>query len=341
MENLHYDYQKIDSLNCYLNFILADRDSGKTYGLLKKMIKRHIRYKKEYLYLRRTKEEIRQCRDNLLNWIIANDEFPDYEFRCPGSSWQIKHVKEKNWTTFLHMKRLSSASATKGYSAPKLEYILFDEFTLEKTTYQRYLDNEIDLLFSLIETIMRDNEKIKIYCCGNATSINNPYTLFYGLYSLEKGFNFPPNRDKQVVFDYQPNMKKSQERKKKKFFNVIKGSRYAKMAYDSEFVYESQDFICDEPNNSYFQFCIVHDNITLGVHSTDDNIIYISTRYNKTCKNYFVIDKRMHTEDRLFLDRKSNTARILVNSYKNNMLYYSNQTVKTIFLDFLNKIGVY
>ena len=56
----YWDIPRTASHNCLFNFILGIRGAGKTYGMLKYLIERNIKYGYNFLYLRRSEEELKK-----------------------------------------------------------------------------------------------------------------------------------------------------------------------------------------------------------------------------------------------------------------------------------------
>ena len=56
-----YDYTKLLSYNALLNFIIGERGVGKSYGAKKFVANRFIKKKKQFVYLRRYKTELKEA----------------------------------------------------------------------------------------------------------------------------------------------------------------------------------------------------------------------------------------------------------------------------------------
>lgn len=66
MENVmsYYDYHKIISYNCPLNILIGERGVGKSYGAKKYVIKKFVKDKSKFMYLRRYDNELKSVFPN-------------------------------------------------------------------------------------------------------------------------------------------------------------------------------------------------------------------------------------------------------------------------------------
>ena len=81
---MYIDLSKILSYNALLNFIIASRGTGKTYGTTKFVAKKFIEKEEEFIYLRRYKSELQKSIPRFFNAISVNNEFPDHVFSHKG-----------------------------------------------------------------------------------------------------------------------------------------------------------------------------------------------------------------------------------------------------------------
>ena len=63
----YYDYHKIISYNCPLNILIGERGVGKSYGAKKYVIKKYLKDKSEFMYLRRYDNELKSVFPNKRN----------------------------------------------------------------------------------------------------------------------------------------------------------------------------------------------------------------------------------------------------------------------------------
>ena len=62
-----YDYHKIISYNCPVNILIGERGVGKSYGAKDYVIKKYLKDKSQFLYLRRYENELKSIFANKRN----------------------------------------------------------------------------------------------------------------------------------------------------------------------------------------------------------------------------------------------------------------------------------
>lgn len=131
-KNLYFNYHKIMSYNCMLNFLIGERGVGKTYGAIKFAIKKFLQKGEQFAYIRRYKSELNSAKRSLFSAIKSNNEFDNMlnnkgdTFYCDG-------------TICGYGMTLSTAQNLKSSNYEKVKTIIFDEFIPQarKTLHKR------------------------------------------------------------------------------------------------------------------------------------------------------------------------------------------------------------
>lgn len=165
------------------NFINGPRGIGKTYSLLKWLIKQALKGR-EFVYVVRTQDE---KKDMVLEFAlkkVLQNEYPDLD--CAFSM----NACMEGSGTLAHCLALTEAIKVKKRSYPNVYYMLFDEYTIEKGT-GRYINGfqEPELFVNLYDTIDRREDRVKCFFMGNNTSYYNPYHL-YPLFGMPHDVDF-------------------------------------------------------------------------------------------------------------------------------------------------------
>lgn len=238
----YYDFGPILSHNAEFNFVVGGRGLGKTYGAKKRAIKRAIERGEEFIYLRRYEKERTKSRDTFFADLIANEEFPEWDFRSNGNYFEMTSAatrgdKKREWTRIGYAMVLSTAQQDKSVAFPNVTTIIFDEFIIEKGAI-RYLPNETVVFNNLYSTVDRWQDKTKVFFLANAVSIGNPYFITYGIlpdadttflkldYGKAKGF---------IAADFPDADEFASEVKKTRFGQFIDGSDYEEFAIMNKF----------------------------------------------------------------------------------------------------------
>ena len=69
-----YSFDKLYSFNGALNVVIGARGLGKSYGAKVKAVRDYVKHKKQFIYLRRSDEELKRTKDAFFADILG--EFP-------------------------------------------------------------------------------------------------------------------------------------------------------------------------------------------------------------------------------------------------------------------------
>ena len=142
-ESKWYNPNRLFSHNAFINFVMSPRGNGKSYSAKEKIIKNYLKDGSQSVYVRRTKVEIDEVKDTY--WNDIQEAYPNLEFKVEGDIGYI------NNDIVVYFIPLSTSTNKKSASYPKVKLIVFDEYIITKTTYNRYLKNEMTLFLDLIE----------------------------------------------------------------------------------------------------------------------------------------------------------------------------------------------
>ena len=81
---IFYNPAQTLSYNYKVNMVCSMRGPGKTFGTLVMLINRFLKYGEQFIYLRRTQEELKECKNKLFDDIKAKEVFPGVELKCDG-----------------------------------------------------------------------------------------------------------------------------------------------------------------------------------------------------------------------------------------------------------------
>ena len=177
--------------------IYGERSNGKSYSILEFLIEEFVNseYTKSFGYIRRWKEDIYNV---LLNQVfksikkddlgrnrisdITKGEYNDIlvKDKCfylmkRDEDGEIETVYEKQ--PFGYIFSLSSSERIKSTGYPDIFYIFFEEFISEGLP----MVNEFARFRSVLSTIIRNDDKVKIIMAGNTINKHNIYFKEFGL----------------------------------------------------------------------------------------------------------------------------------------------------------------
>lgn len=155
--------------------VVGARGTGKTYGLLKKLVLED----KKFIYLRRLKSQLDQC---------GRDEGNPFKKINSDTGTDIKPFPSQGLISFRRNEKtgdlvavgvaLSVVANTRGTDFSDIDYIVFDEFIASDG--ERPIKNEFLAFLNFYETVNRNRElegkqPVKCFMLGNANKLANPY----------------------------------------------------------------------------------------------------------------------------------------------------------------------
>jgi hypothetical protein len=329
-KSLYYDPNKLLSYNRILNFVIGARGIGKSYAWKVHPIKRFLKYGEQFIYLRRYKPELKKVSfyfDNI------KDEFPGVELKTKGREFYVDG-KLAGWAI-----PLSSWQSEKSNAYPNVSNIIFDEFLREKDN-SGYLPNEVPALLNLMDTVFRDRENCRCICLSNATSVVNPYFLYFNLIpNINKRFN----ANESIVIEIPDSKDFSAERKKTRFGKLIADTEYGEMSLENTFVNDHQVFIEKRSKESKYVFSIVYKGMTIGIWAdVDIGLLYMSNDHDPSSRHVFVLSKDDLNENAMLVTGWKNNYYLkkLMASFMNGYLRFDNQVLRNVGYEMFKKMNI-
>lgn len=204
----HYSLKNILQQNALYNVIFGERSNGKTFAVLELAL---FGYHKDgieingYLddgsqlgIIRRWDEDFKGNNGHKMfdNFISNEEQGNIIEKRTKGKynyiyyyagKWFLQKINEngevetKDENPFAYAFSLTSEEHYKSTSYPKIKIVLFDEFLTRKY----YLPDEFINFTSVLSTIIRLRDDVKIFMCGNTVNKYCPYFSEMGLKNVK------------------------------------------------------------------------------------------------------------------------------------------------------------
>lgn len=331
-----YNPQITLSHNALLNYVVGARGVGKTYGTTKLGIKRFLKGKGTFIYLRRYKTELVDF-EKQFNAVSKDEELKDYIIGVKGKKayivkktdneeQDIKNLyKQKNM--FCQAVALSTAVSKKSADYSDVSMILFDEFIIEKSSIH-YLPNEVEALLGFMETVGRMRDDFVVMAMSNSVTWNNPHFQYWGC--RNRGREFAHYKDGLILVQNVDSTLYSQQKATTKMGRLMLTSDYGRYTIGNEFINDDTPFIELKTEKAVHIFSINIGQKHLGAWiDYDEDKLYLS---NKVGKNDNVVYSLM-TEDRepcvlwLKAHKKNYHYQLLKLAYENSNLYFTSQDV--------------
>lgn len=338
-DGLHYDYREIDSYNRILNFIVGSRGIGKTYGFKQKVIEAYENKKSQFIYMRRTPDEMNNPKAKELFWPLKlKEEYPHLELSYqPGGVYTVSYGEGP--LIIGYAMALSRAGKEKSIEYDMVKNVCFDEFIIEKQHY-RYMPGETRNFQEAMVTICRDRSDCKFYLLANALTWNNPYFVDYNIHPPKEGEEFV--KGKNWVVHCASNQAFTEHMKQTPLGNLFSeiDNEYFDYAFKNELLNDTNDFIKPKSKYALYNFTLIYNNKPLGVwHDLKTDEIFITEKYDDGNVLKFVFSKSDFREGTTLLTTKTPFIKSLVKHFQQNAVFFDKSMTKGIFYDWLKYIG--
>ena len=309
----YWDINKILPYNRCFNLINGERSIGKSYTTQKFIVKRAIERGQEFVYIVRTQDEKKKGIFESAFQKVLQNEFGNYNFKFNSEEMFHEYdneAGEKEIVRLGYCFALTECVKIKKRSFPNVKYLMFDEYMLEANQSISYVNgwNEPDLFLSMYHTIDRENDKVVCFLLGNNTSFYNPY-------HMHKAFNIPQIKkgelwyNENVLFQWATCTEELKEDKAaSKFLRMIEPTKYGQYAAKGDYIDDNTEFIGKKDSSATHYFTFDYNENTFGVWlSRNEGVIYISEKYDPSCKIHFAFSLKDHKENTLLTKDKHNT----------------------------------
>ena len=328
-KSIWFNVDRTLSHNCYINMITGNRGVGKTYNSLKRCIKNFLNKGEQFVYMRRYKSEMEGGKkEAIFNSLIADRVFPDHELTVKG--WKM-YCDGKEMGFFIP---LSCSQSFKSVSYDLVTTIIFDEFIVDKA-HIRYLKDEMNVFFDVLETVFRMRENVRVLMLSNAISIYNPYFVFYGVKNLDmsKEFNKPAP---DVLIQYVKNEAYIEAKKNSRLGRLIHGTEYEKYSVENEWLLDNKHFVAQKTNAAKNMYNITYMSHTFGVWiDYDEGKFYCSRKYNKNRNLHYVLTNSDFKPNTLLImgAKKDPVLKLFVENYKLGNVLFEDNNIKSTFIE--------
>lgn len=281
-----FNPQELLSYNKLINFVVGVRGGGKTFNSLVFVVNRFLKSGEQFIYLRRTVEELKDSVPTLLDDVLKHGYFSDHEFKttkkgiyCDGKLMGLPRA-------------LSTSMTRKSIALPNVQWILFEEFMLDEKL-SRYLGTGSDEVFifdNFYETVARmkglDGKPVRVIFISNAFSTVNIYFQEFKV-KLPKS---PPFK-RYYTFDnvavcIWTDKGFIQAKQNDPYFQLRQGSEFTQHAFDNAFILDTDKFLKHKTNESEYSFSIDFQKNRYSVWvDFNQGAFFVSTKGGNATKN--------------------------------------------------------
>lgn len=366
-----YNFAKVLSFNAMYNHCVGGRGIGKTYGAQKKVTKdalnsivwtdnvtvttkRGIEYENvtqsgecfdQFIYVRRYKEELALSKGTF--FAAYQHEFPDWDFRANGWEAQTSPrkyagmTKGRPWVVIGYFIPLSIAQSFKSVAFPKVKWIIYDEYILEKGA-THYLPNEADVFNNFYSTISRYRENVRVLFLANAVTITNPYFIKYkvspddidadGFVRIDtphiKGF---------MVVHFIDSEEFESEVYKTKFGKFIQGTEYADYAVGNQFNDNHKSMISSKGSKAYYMYTIEGKPGIFSVWFDPKADKYFCLERRIKDERILVVEATLMRENKTFMKITDKAFAVLRSAFSRDRVRFDTPVSRNAFMEIFDK----
>lgn len=325
-----FDPSRILSYNRMLNFVIGNRGGGKTFNTLEFCIRRWLKHKRQFMYVRRYDTELDSAKPNLFNAVKHVGHFPDISFDVSGSNLLI------NDEVAGYAVALSKSRQFKSTSLPLCDFIIFDEFLIDqgRTTY---IKGEIKLFLDLIETVGRLDD-IRVMCLSNAITMSNLYFDYFNIVP-NKSAEFTKHPSKPIIVQLFCDQDYINAKQQTQFGQLIAGTKYGEYAIHNAFTNDSYEFIAPMSAKGNYIFTFTFHVKHYGVYFIPSlGIYHINTNVNPSCNTKFAFTTDDHKPNYLLFQtaRKHPFIVRLKYAYDMGFVYFDSLATKNACYELFN-----
>ena len=343
-KSMFWNLRRTLTHNMLINVIVGNRGGGKSYGAKEYAIDNFIKRGEQFGYIRRYKDDIKESSIQFFKDI--EHQYPDYEFKVDGKYFYIRLKpadENEKWTDediAGYQFILSTANNKKSISYPKITLLIYDEFLLDKSGNQRYLNNEPIALLNLYETIARpgtDHPRVVMFMLANALSITNPFFLYWDLKMPEKqdknGKWIWKHPTRPILVEDVRNEIFIDTKRNTEFGRLIEGTTYSNYSIDNKFLLDNDTFVEKKSPKARFYFTFVYKDNKFGVWADfTAGMLYVSKQIDPSYPLIYSITMKDHKPNMMFLKNKnkSNHFKVFLEAYQMGTLRFESINIKNI-----------
>lgn len=339
-DGVHWSSHDLLTRGAMWNYAIGGRGVGKTYDAKVKRTKHFLKTGKQFIYLRRYETEFAD-KGELFQDVL--DEFPGYEFKVEGMRAYIRKAPKSEkqrvpWRCFCFLVALSTTVGKKSVPYPDVDYIIFDEFIIDKG-FIRYIFNEVKIFLEFYNTVDRFTDRVRVLFLANAISVVNPYFVYFRL-KPRKGTRFCSSMEGYHCCELIESRAYAERVSATRFGKMIAGTDYYNYAVANRFTNDESAFIASKPARAKFQYAVVFDGKPLGFWKDfEENRYYVAEKVPKNGRRY-VITKADQSPDLLMVEKSSPLLKAIKKLYMIGGVYFASPNVMAAFFDLMDYLNL-
>jgi len=315
------------SYNRLFNIAIGSRGCGKSFSGKRWCINDFIKNGEQFIYMRRTEEELKKVKDNFFADIIVANVFPDAKFKIEGNTYWI------NDKLAGFALALSTATKYKSNSFPGVNKVLFDEFLIDKSNHGGYLRGEVERVLNLYETIDRGRDVTRVLMLSNAMSVVNPYFQRWNVQIIPNAKFIKTGTE--IIVELVYNQDYLEWKRNTRFGKMIENTEVGKQIIDNEFVSDNYNFVEKLSGHRIYKFTVKYRSVDIGVwYNTTNKLFYCSHATQKSVYSFAFTNADHSINTIMFKRAKANLfMKQLIEAYEYGLVRYETIQAKATMLE--------
>ena len=343
----YFSFLIIASFGAIFNFILTNRNFGKTWALQISTWHRALYHGKKAIIMRRFDKEVEEMAKKLFksaDLVKKLKKFQPYDpktkkgnFKRIGKTFYIKRFGRWEW--FLQICKVSDQNSLRSADDVMCDRVFFDEFTTTPAKYALYKGNEVQDLIDVFFSVKREH-KVRFFFFGNREYIENPYFDYFGIRPPERGYEgvrrYRHGSVAVMVINNKPREKDEYDLKVRALFE---GTAYGDYIYNNSYKegYSFKRSKTPPEATKIYSVCIQSKPLTLSLHGGK---LYVKQGVNKSDRIFSDIITGKYPHELQLVRKDKNRFLFLERAVRQNNVYYENESAFAALAPLLQKFGI-
>lgn len=323
-----YNASKIISHNGIYNFVISNRNYGKTWAFKIRAWRRAVKHGKKTLWLRTFSKELKQASNGFYSskdlqkkcGIIPYDKTTKKgNFKQIGNTCYCK--RGNRWVWFLKLATVNDANAIRGADDVDTDTIVYDEYRATPQRLARYRGNIVtDFVDIFIST--KRMHAVRCFFLGNKEIHNDPFFSYFNIKPLPSSFEgIKHYRKNSLIVQQINNLPIQNNEYEKKVNDLLQGTAYGNYLYKSTYKDERAIKIAKTPTTAveYVQLNIKGYEVKISVYN---GFFYCNNKIDIKRRVYCLVNEGKYKQEYLLVKRQKRFFIGLINAIADNRLYY-------------------
>ena len=352
-DNIYYAAQadKLLSYNALWHGVVGERGVGKTFWGIERGVSRYLKHGEQFVYLRRTIEELKTVSATAFDAVVFKGKFPDHDFRVLTIDGQrlgqlapqsTRADKKRPWETICYFMGLSAYQKYKSINYPRVHTMIYDEFIKERSNLTQYLTNEYAALTSLYQTVDRNDDRVKLFMFGNAVSIMNPVFTELGVVADEVGEYSTYGKDIYTgkpffVLHVTDSVSFRKHVGKSRFSQFIEGTEYGQFAQGNVFADNHDELLKSKTPKARYHYSLETSKGNFAVwYDSYEKLVFVDKKHTKMPKWFTLVVTEMSDTKKLITPNDP-VLSSLRTAFRHGRAYFDRAATRNAFMEVFTK----